>query len=164
MSASRRGLAWAAAVVVIVALVCGAWALGFADFLLATANHVHERYGIDLGIAASLFVTGEILFCVSIAMMLRELGKQVTWASIREFKFHELQLGSRRMVGWLWVNRLSWVVPWLIVAGMSISKVPLWATGAALVEVGLTLAVGIAITAGLRLPWWNQVSEGDAVE
>lgn len=79
--------------------------------LLQLAEHIHERYGIDVPLAIALFGVGELVFCGSVAMMLRELGQRASWSNVRRFDFKHLELGSRRMVFWLWVNRLSWIVP-----------------------------------------------------
>lgn len=132
------------------------------QLLVTTAQHVHGDYGIDVGLSLALFGIGEVFFIASIALMLREVGESISWSAIRKFKIRDLNLGSPRMVALLWVNRASWVIPWLVVIAMSIGRVPWWATGAALVEVGSTLALGVLLTAGLRLPWWNNPSEGAA--
>ena len=114
-------------------------------------NFVYQRYGIDLPLALVLFGVGELLFCGSIAMMLKEAGEKITWRGVRLFRIRDLNLGSRRMMGWLWLNRLSWIVPWLVVIAMSIGRVPWWATAVALGEVGATLSLGIFVSLGLQL-------------
>ncbi len=136
-------------------LVTDAWRW-FWKSTLQVAELVQDRYGIDLPVAVALFGLGEVLFCGSIAMMLKEAGQQATWKSIRTFNIRELNLGNRRILWWLWVNRLSWSVPWLIVVAMSFGRVPWVATIAALGEVVVTLGIGVLLSLGLRLPWWNQ--------
>jgi hypothetical protein len=156
LNRSRYILAAALLAAAAVALAAtGGWRW-LADAAIATAALVHERYGIDIPLALALFGLGEIVFCCSIGAMLAETGKQVSWHNIHEFKLRSLHLGSKRMLRWLWVNRLSWVVPWLVVIVMSLGRVPWWATGAAMVEVGMTLGLGILVSLGLRLPWWNE--------
>lgn len=107
--------------------VSGAWEWILA-VALALAQSVNSRYGINLPLALTLFGIGEIVFCGSIAMMLLEAGQQVTWRQIRTFKIRSLNLGSPRMAYWLWVNRVSWIAPWLVVIVMSMGRVPVLAT------------------------------------
>lgn len=126
------------------------------------AQTVHDRYGINIPLALILFGVGEAVFCASVVMMLHELGQKASWRSVRRFDFKHLELGSRRMMFWLWVNRLSWIVPWLVVIGMSVSKVPWWATLLALAEVGSTFLLGLAVTYGFKLPWWNTANAEEA--
>lgn len=128
------------------------------SWLVVLAEGINARYGIDLAIVIALFGVGEILFCGSIAMILQESGKQVSWQVVRTFKMSKLSLGNRRMLGWLWVNRFSWIVPWVIVIIMSAGQVPWVATVAALGEVGATFALGMIVSLGLKLPWWNDGS------
>jgi hypothetical protein len=149
------------AVLVAALWTTGAWVPIWTS-LRSLAETIHARYGIDVPFAIVLFGIGELVFCFSIAMMLKEAGDNVSWRSIKSFKIKELNLGSRRMMGWLWLNRLSWVVPWLIVISMSMHRVPWWATLAGLAEVGSTLLLGIAVTAGFKLPWWNTTEGNEA--
>ncbi len=132
----------------------GAWGWIWGE-VQQVAAEVHQRYGVDLPAAMALFAVGEVLFLGSIAMMLREAGQRVTWKKLHEFKIRDLNLGSRSMMGWLWVNRLSWIVPWLVVIAMSWGHVPWPVTTAALAEVAATFALGMLVSLGLRLPWWN---------
>jgi hypothetical protein len=158
---TKYGLALALIATTVAALwLSGAWRPMWAS-LATLADYVHVQYGVDIPVALALFGIGELAFCGSVAMMLKEAGQQVTWGSIRSFDLKKLNLGSPRMMGWLWVNRASWVVPWLIVIALSLGKVPWWATVAALLEVGSTLLLGVAISFGLRLPWWNSKTEGE---
>ena len=151
---------------ILVATICAAlWSSGWWrplwDSLEMLARSVHDRYGIDVPFALALFGVGEVLFCLSAAMMLRETGRNVSWRAIHSLDFKHLNLGSRRMMGWLWLNRLSWIVPWLVVIAESIGKVPWWATVAAALEAGSTFLLGVVISFGLKLPWWNSSPKGD---
>jgi hypothetical protein len=153
---SRKTIATLGVVVFLVALfVMGVVRWDWGRFIVETAQQAHEDYGINIPLAIALFGVGEVVFIGSIAMMLKVAGEQVTWSSVHAFKLKNLNLGSRRMAMWLWVNRLSWIVPWLVIIAMSITKVPWWATLAALGEVAVTFSVGVVISLGLRLPWWN---------
>lgn len=153
---------WAVAVVALVLVagvlqVSGAWQW-ILTAALALAKSVNSRHGINLPFALMLFGIGEIVFCGSIAMMLLEAGQQVTWRQIRTFKIRSLNLGSPRMAYWLWVNRASWIAPWLVVIVMSMGRVPVLATIAAMGEVAATFGVGVLLSFGLKMPWWNEDS------
>ena len=148
-----------AAVAAVVIVLFGVTRWGWAEAAVQTAEAAHRDYGVDVPLALALFGVGEVVFIGSVAMMLREAGSRVTWRRIHAFKIRSLNLGSPRMTVWLWINRASWVVPWVIVILLSLGRVPWWATAAALAEVGATLGLGIVLTLGLKLPWWN-----DAVE
>lgn len=157
MQLSRKAIAIIVfAVLLLMLFITGVVQWDWGHSVVHMAQSVHDTYGIDIPVAIGFFGVGEALFVVSVAMMLREAGGQVTWGNIRAFKMKNLNLGSRRMLGWLWVNRLAWIVPWVLVIVVSLGKVPWWATLAALGEAGATFAVGMVISLGLRLPWWNE--------
>lgn len=157
---ARRTVLFAALAMAAVTLaVVGVLRWDWGQFVVETAEAVNKKYGVSIPLAVALFGIGELLFIGSVAMMLKEAGTKVTWHNIHAFKLKDLNLGSRRMTAWLWVNRASWVVPWVIVILLSLGKVPWWATAAALTEVGVTLALGIVLTLGLKLPWWNNTAE-----
>jgi hypothetical protein len=160
----KVAVALAGSVLVTLLIAVGVFRWGWGDSVVALSQSVHAQYGIDVPLALLLFGGGELVFIGSTAMMLREAGSQVTWRTVRAFKLKDLNLGNRRMMGWLWVNRASWIVPWVAVIALSLGKVPWWVSGAALAEVAATFAVGLLITLGLKLPWWNRARKKSGAE
>jgi hypothetical protein len=106
---------------------------------------------------AMIFLIGELLFCFSSIMMLRAIGRHITWRNFRDFKINQLFSIDRRVCCWLWVNRLSWIIPLLILCVAALDFAHWWVIAAILGEVATTVMIGIAVSFGLALPRLNSV-------
>jgi hypothetical protein len=155
-----RPARWIAAAAVLLGLLL-LWRFG----VLASAWEAIERgghfvavqYGIDLRLTVAGFATAQIVYIWSVAMMLKEAGKtDVTWRDIRRFKLRDLKLGNSRMMAWLAVNRMSWIVFWTVIIVVTWGRVPWWATTAAFADNASTVFWWVVAAAGLNLPWWNR--------
>jgi hypothetical protein len=166
----RRAWLWTAATGGAALAVVLLWRFGVLEQawqgIVDGGTFVAERYGIDLRAAIGGFALAEAVYVGSIVVMLHEAGtRHVQWRDIRHFKLRDLRLGSPRMMFWLTVNRMSWIVYWTMIIVVTWSRVPWWATAAAFADNVSTVFWWVVAVAGLKLPWWNRgkaASDADA--
>lgn len=161
MKPSRRAYFLAATAAGIALATLLMWRFGVLTWawrgIVEGGTFVAGRYGIDLRAAIGGFALAEVVYLGSIVVMLHEAGtRHVHWDDIRHFSLRHLRLGTRRMMFWLTVNRMSWIVYWTAIIIVTWGRVPWWATTAAFADNASTVFWWMVAAAGLKMPWWNR--------
>jgi hypothetical protein len=154
---------WAIAAFIALLAALVLWRLGVLgsmwDGVERGGRFVAEQYGLDLRWTVAGFATAQAVYIWAVVMMLHEAGtKHVSWGDVRRFSLRDLKLGSPRIMWWLTVNRMSWIVFWTAIIVITWGRVPWWATTAAFADNASTVFWWVVAAAGLNLPWWNRRS------
>lgn len=131
----KMGIGLAIAIVLVASFFLAKW---IRPFLVS-------EYGIDPLKVAFIFVIAEIFFDLGLVIMLWFSGfRKLSWKIIKSLKIKEFRVDWNNpgmMVG-LFINRISWVVPFVYIVVVGWGQLPWIVTLGCCVEIGLTLWVG----------------------
>jgi hypothetical protein len=105
--------------------------------------------GLDPVVIGGLFVVAEALYLAGLGVMLATGSRQqLSWSGLRSFRLDPARLDWHHpgvRIG-LWLNRLAWTLPFLYLIALGWRELPWWVTAGSVMEIGMTLWVGVAVT------------------
>lgn len=130
-------------VALVVVLVVGGWALH-----QSVSPYLNQRYGIDADRVGLVFVAAEVLFDLGIVMMLWFAGvRRFSWKTLKSFKLKEFRpdWGNLGVLAGLWINRISWCVPFAYILYVGWHTLPWLVLFGCAVEIMITAWIGLAV-------------------